>query len=75
MNPNCEPNSPNDVVLLFETEGGWNQFGGQEMLTLENHKGKGCNILFNDGRVEFVKKRQIDELKWNIEEEKRNNIE
>jgi prepilin-type processing-associated H-X9-DG protein len=64
MNPNCEPNSPNDVVLLFETKGGWNQFGGPEILTFENHRGKGCNILFNDGHVEFINPEQVEELKW-----------
>jgi len=68
MNPHCEPNSPNDVVLLFETKGGWNQYGGPELLTLDNHEGKGCNILFNDGSVKFVKAEDIGELKWKIEE-------
>lgn len=64
MNPNCEPNSPEDVVLLFETKGGWNQYGGPEILTVENHRPKGCNILFNSGHVEFVKPEQIGKLKW-----------
>ncbi len=69
MNPNCEPNSPPDVVLLFETKGGRNQFGGQEILTLENHRGDGCNILFDDGHVEFVRAKRIGELKWEVKEE------
>jgi len=56
------------MVLLFETKGGWNQFGGPEILTTENHKGKGCNILFNDGSVEFVKPERLGELKWEAEE-------
>ncbi len=64
MNPNCEPNSPGDMVLLFESKGGWNQSGGPEIVTFENHKGKGCNILFNNGQVEFVKPEQISKLKW-----------
>jgi hypothetical protein len=67
INPNCEPNSPEDVVLLFETKGGWNKFGGSEILTFENHKGKGCNILFNSLHVEFVKPEQISKLKWKAE--------
>ena len=62
MNPNCLPNSPPDIVLLFETEGGWNQSGGLELLTTQNYKGKGCNILFNDGHVEFVKTSELDKL-------------
>ena len=66
INPHCGPNSPNDVVLLFETKGGWNQFGGPEILTFENHKGKGCNVLFNDGSVRFVKPQEVSELKWDV---------
>ena len=46
----------------------WNQVGGPEILTTENHKGKGCNVLFNNGRVEFVKPEQLGELKWEAEE-------
>ncbi|MHC4157662.1 MAG: hypothetical protein ACYSSO_01145 [Planctomycetota bacterium] len=68
MNTRCEPNSPQDMVLLFEAEGGWNQFGGLEILTFENHEDKGCNILFNDGSVKFVKPEEVSELKWNAEE-------
>jgi uncharacterized Tic20 family protein len=64
MNPNCEPNSPGDIVLLFETKGGWNQFGGPEILTFENHKGSGCNVLFNNGRNEFVRPKEVSKLKW-----------
>ena len=67
INPNCEPNSPNDVVLLFETKGGWNQSGGPELLNTENHKGKGANILFNDGHVEFVNQEDFGELNWGDE--------
>ena len=68
MNPNCQLNSPNDVVLLFETKGGWNQFGGRELLSLENHKGKGCNVLFNDKTVRFIKPEEVNELNWGEKE-------
>jgi prepilin-type processing-associated H-X9-DG protein len=64
INPNCDPNSPGDVVLLFETKGGWNQFGGPELLTTKHHKSKGCNILFNDSHVRFIETKQLSELKW-----------
>ncbi len=67
INPNCEPNSPKDMVLLFETKDGWNQFGGPELLTTENHEGKGCNILFNEGNVKFIKTGEIGKLKWKAE--------
>jgi hypothetical protein len=67
MNPNCEPNSPNDVVLLFETKGGWNKYGGPELLTFENHKG-GAYIVFNNGHMEFVRSQDINKLKWKAED-------
>jgi prepilin-type processing-associated H-X9-DG protein len=75
INPNCKKNSPNDIVLLFETKGGWNQVGGTEILTFENHNGKGCSVLFNDGRVEFVKKEDFGELKWATEKKGSESIE
>lgn len=55
MNPNCEPNSPPDAVLLFESKGGWNSYGGSELFTAENHKKEGGNVLFNDCHVMFIK--------------------
>jgi hypothetical protein len=69
INPNVSPHSNPRLVLLFETKGGWNKFGGPELLTTENHKGEGCNILFNDLHVEFVKPERLGELKWKGEEE------
>ena len=66
MNPDREPNSSDDMVLLFETEDGWNQFGGPELLTFENHGSKGCNVLFNDGHKEFIKPSQVSKLKWDV---------
>ena len=68
INSRCGPNSPNEVVLLFETKGGWNQFGGPEILTTENHWLDGCNVLFNDGHVEFIKPQEVSELKWGTQE-------
>ncbi len=64
MNPNCEPNSSNDIVLLFETKGGWNQHGGPELLTLDNHKPRGANVAFHDGHWEFIKPKDVGKLKW-----------
>ena len=68
VNPKCEPNSPADIVLLFETKGGWNQFGGPELMAIDNHTQRGCNIGYNDGHVEFVKEEEIGDLKWSYEE-------
>ena len=53
-----------DIVLLFESKVGWNQFGGPELLNTDSHSGKGCNILFNDLSVKFVKKKNLDKLRW-----------
>ena len=70
MNKNIEelgPDAPPDMVLLFETYPGWNQSGGPEILTTENHNGDGCNILFNDSHAQFVKTEDINDLKWTPE--------
>lgn len=67
MNKNIEklgPVSPPDMVLLFETEPGWNQFGGPEILTTENHGGEGCNIVYVDLHTEWVKTKDLKDLKW-----------
>jgi prepilin-type processing-associated H-X9-DG protein len=53
INPNCEPNSEPNTVLVFESKGGWNSYGGPELLTTEYHKNEGCNVLYNDGHVKF----------------------
>ena len=75
INPNCDMNSPPDTVLLFETKGGWNRFGGPGILTTDNHKGIGCNVLFNDGHVESVKAERLGELKWDTEKKDSESIE
>ena len=73
LNPNAHPNSPPDTVLIFETQGGWNKFGGPELLSIDNHQKKhwlwgyrmsGCNILFNSGESKFVTQKHFDDLKW-----------
>jgi len=68
INPNASAVTNPGMVVLFETKGGWNQFGGPEILTFENHKGKGCNISFNDQHVKFVKPEQLADFKWNYEQ-------
>ncbi|MHC4621775.1 MAG: DUF4190 domain-containing protein [Planctomycetota bacterium] len=64
MNPNAGTVAADpDMVLLFETKGGWNQVGGPEILTSENHKGEGCNVAFVDTHVKFVSTRDLGKLK------------
>ena len=43
----------------------WNQIGGPELLSLENHNGEGANFLFGDGHAEFVRAHRLTELQWN----------
>lgn len=64
INPNTSPLTSPRVMLLFETKGGWNQSGGPELLSMDNHGGEGCNVLFNDLHVEFVKKEEFGKLNW-----------
>jgi hypothetical protein len=62
--------TPSDIVVLFETKPGWNQSGGPEILTTDNHNGKGCNVLYANKDtllVKFVKTEDLDDLKWEIE--------
>jgi len=66
INPTATPNSPPNMVLLFETKAGWNQFGGPEILTIRAHDGmgKGSYVVFTDGKVRFIKAKDLDNLKW-----------
>ncbi len=65
MNPNCMPDSSADMVLLFETKAGWNQHGGPELFTFDNHDPKGGCVLLNDGTVKFIRtKEELQQLRW-----------
>lgn len=65
MNPNCKPDSPPDMVLLFETKAGWNQHGGPELFTFNNHDPRGGCVLLNDGTVKFIRsKEELQQLRW-----------
>ena len=65
MNPNCKPYSPLDTVFLFETKAGWNQHGGPELFTFDNHDPKGGCILLNDGTVKFIRtEEEFQQLRW-----------
>ena len=65
MNPNCNPNSPPDMVLLFETnKSNLNLSGGSELATTFNHEENVCNVIFKDGTAKRIKNEEIDNLKW-----------
>lgn len=61
--------NPNEGVGIYRADdlvykNRWNQVGGKEILTTEYHKGRGCHVLFTDGSVRFVKKEDLDTLRW-----------
>lgn len=65
MNPNCKRNSPADMVLLFERKGSWNQHGGPELFTFDNHDPRGGCVLLNDGTVKFIRTtEEFQQLRW-----------
>lgn len=64
LNPNVTKSSHEDIVLIYDTVAGWNIYGGREMMNLNNHEGKGCNVLFVNGTIKFIPKDKIDDLKW-----------
>ena len=65
MNPNCRPSSLPDTVLLFETETGWNQHGGPELFTFDNHDPKGGCVLLNHGTLKFIRtNEELLNLQW-----------
>jgi hypothetical protein len=65
MNSNCREGSPDDMVFLFESQPGWNQHGGPELFTFDNHDPKGGCVLLNDGTVKFIRtKEELYQLQW-----------
>jgi hypothetical protein len=70
MNANCTGDSPGNTVLLFETKPGWmrrrwNQHGGPELFTFDNHNPRGGCVLFNDGTVKFIRtEEELRQLRW-----------
>lgn len=65
LNSYCVPSSAQDTVLLFETKAGWNQHGGPELFTFDNHDPKGGCVLLNDGTVKFIRTaEELRRLRW-----------
>jgi len=44
--------------------GAWNQVGDIETITVLHHAGLGCNVLYADGHVEFIRKNCFQTLRW-----------
>ncbi|MBP7049717.1 MAG: hypothetical protein KBE65_01740 [Phycisphaerae bacterium] len=74
MNANWAPDAPSDMVLLFETGGGWNQCGGPELFSFDNHSPRGGCVMLNDGSwddpgkeptVLFIRtEEELKQLRW-----------
>ena len=72
MNKNIETLgviAPPDMVLLFETKPGWNQSGGPELISTENHCGEGCFILFNNSHIQFFRTEDFNKLQWTADQD------
>jgi len=66
------PSGPQGMILLFETKGGWNQVGGEELITHETHATKNDqhrarHVFYDDGYVAFECQHFGSELKWKAE--------
>ena len=65
LNPNCKRDSPPDTVLLFETQAGWNQHGGPELFTFDNHEPRGGCVLLKNATVKFIRnEEELKRLRW-----------
>ena len=53
-----------DVVMLFESDAGWNASGGKELMITKPRHGKTYNIAFGDGHVETVSQAKLQQLRW-----------
>jgi len=65
MNSNCREGSPDDMVFLFESKPGWNQHGGPELFTFDNHDPRGGSVLLKDSTVKFIRtEEELKQLRW-----------
>jgi prepilin-type processing-associated H-X9-DG protein len=55
---------PAQTVLVFETDGGWNQSGGRELLPAKGRHGGGYVFGFADGHAEVVRADRLGKLRW-----------
>ena len=65
LNAAWTADSPPDVVFLFDAKPGWNQHGGPELFTFDNHDPKGGLVLLNDGTLKFIRtQEELKQLRW-----------
>ncbi len=53
-----------DVVMIFESDAGWNASGGKELMITRPRHGKNYNVAFGDGHVEQIPESRLQQLRW-----------
>ncbi len=72
--PQSRADTPDDMVLFFESQPGWNQVEDRLLINLSNHTDSaslGCNIVRIDGKVDYIHDGWISELRWKVQDEAR----
>jgi len=53
------------AVVLFESAGAsWNASGGPEMFGKNSPHRDGCNVLFSNGHVQWIRRSEMKNFKW-----------
>lgn len=61
---------PDNLVLVFNSDYSWNESGGKEdVSTTLLPKKNGILVLFAGGEIRFVEAKDIDSLKWNLDDQ------
>lgn len=55
---------PDDLVLFFESDLGWNGIGYKNDVDYSNHSKKLAGIVMVDGEIIHAPKETVDNLKW-----------
>ena len=55
---------PDDLVLFFESNLGWNGVGDKNNVNYSNHSGGLAGIVFVDGDIYHMKKEIVEKLNW-----------
>ena len=56
--------NPAQTVMIFESEGGWNQSGGSELKPRKPRHGRTIIVGFADGHTEAVDESRLAQLQW-----------
>ena len=55
---------PDDIVLFFESDLGWNGVGDKNDVNYNNHDDFTAGIVFADGYITHLNKEAVDKLRW-----------